>query len=296
MRKFFRTFVRIITAPFRFIFWVFRTIFRWIAGIFNNMKVFFLEEPEDAPLPDAFAKTIENPMGILEHLNALRKHLFRALLFMVITTVVAFIFIQPILSFLSYPLPGGLESLTAIDVTEPIGTVMRVALLAGFALAFPYIALEIWMFVAPGISRRSRLFSLLAIPIATLFFLGGMAFAFYVMMPTALPFMLNFAGINTIPRPSSYIKFVTGLMFWLGVAFEFPLVIYLLAGLGLVKAKMLSDQWRLAIVLIALLAAAITPTVDPVNMALVMGPMILLYFLSIGLALIAQRRRPSSPA
>jgi len=291
MRKFFRAFLRIITAPFRFIFWIFRTIFRWIAGIFNNMKVFFSEEPEDTPLPDAFAKTIENPMGILEHLNALRKHLFRALAFLVITTVVAFTFIQPILEFLSSPLEGGLGSLTAIDVTEPIGTVMRVALLAGFALAFPYIALEIWMFVAPGISRRSRLFSLLAIPVATLFFLGGMAFAFYVMMPTALPFLLTFAGINTIPRPSSYIKFVTGLMFWLGIAFEFPLVIYFLASLGMVKAKMLSDQWRLAIVIIALVAAAITPTVDPINMALVMGPMIVLYFLSIGLAMIAQRKR-----
>jgi len=236
MRKFFRALLRIITAPFRFIFWIIRSIFRWIAGVFENMKVFFSEEPEDAPLPDAFAKTIENPMGILEHLNALRKHLFRAVIFLVITTVVSFTFIQPILSFLSYPLPGGLSSLTAIDVTEPIGTVMRVALLAGFALAFPYIALELWMFIAPGISRRSRLFSLLAIPVATLFFLGGMAFAFYVMMPAALPFMLNFAGINTIPRPSSYIKFVTGLMFWLGVAFEFPLVIYLLASLGMIKA------------------------------------------------------------
>jgi sec-independent protein translocase protein TatC len=291
MRKFFRAVLRVITAPFRFIFWIFRTIYRWLAGVLNNMKVFFSEEPEDAPLPDAFAKTLENPMGILEHLNALRKHLFRALVFLVITTAIAFTFIQPILTFLSSPLEGGLASLTAIDVTEPLGTVMRVALLGGFALAFPYIALEIWMFIAPGISRRSRLFSLVAIPIATLFFLGGMAFAFYVMMPTALPFLLNFAGITTIPRPSSYIKFVTGIMFWLGVAFEFPLVIYLLAGLGIVNAKMLSDQWRLAIVVIALIAAAITPTVDPVNMALVMGPMIVLYFLSIGLAKIAQRKR-----
>ncbi len=291
MRKNFRAFLRIITAPFRFVFWIFRIIYRWIAGIFTNMKVFFLEEPEDAPLPDAFAKTIENPLGILEHLNALRKHLFRALVFLVITTVVAFTFIQPILSFLSSPLEGGLQSLTAIDVTEPLGTVMRVALLGGFALAFPYIALELWMFIAPGISRRSRLFSLLAIPIATLFFLGGMAFAYYVMMPAALPFLLNFAGITTIPRPSSYIKFITGLMFWLGVAFEFPLVIYLLASLGMVNAQMLYNQWRLAIVIIALISAAITPTVDPVNMALVMGPMIVLYFLSIGLAMIAQRKR-----
>jgi sec-independent protein translocase protein TatC len=111
------------------------------------------------------------------------------------------------------------------------------------------------------------------------------------MMPTALPFLINFMGINTDPRPSSYIGFVTGLMFWIGVAFEFPLVIYLLASLGLVKAKLLASQWRLAIVIIAIVAALITPTVDPVNMSLVMGPMIALFFLSIGLAYIAQRGR-----
>jgi sec-independent protein translocase protein TatC len=147
------------------------------------------------------------------------------------------------------------------------------------------------MFIAPGVSRRSRIFGLFAIPVATFFFLGGMAFAYYVMMPTALPFLINFMGINTDPRPSSYIGFVTGLMFWIGVAFEFPLVIYLLASLGLVKAKLLASQWRVAIVIIAIVAALITPTVDPVNMSLVMGPMIALFFLSIGLAYIAQRGR-----
>jgi sec-independent protein translocase protein TatC len=82
-------------------------------------------------------------------------------------------------------------------------------------------------------------------------------------------------------------------MFWIGVTFEFPLVIYLLANLGLIKAKTLATQWKLAIVIIAVLAAVITPTVDPVNMGLVMAPMIILYFISIGLAYIAQRGRIS---
>lgn len=80
-------------------------------------------------------------------------------------------------------------------------------------------------------------------------------------------------------------------MFWIGVTFEFPLVIYLLANLGLIKAKALATQWRFAIVIIAVIAAAITPTVDPVNMGLVMAPMIVLYFISIGLAFLAQRNR-----
>jgi sec-independent protein translocase protein TatC len=100
-------------------------------------------------------------------------------------------------------------------------------------------------------------------------------------------------GITTIPRPSNYVTFVTGLMFWIGVAFEFPLVVFVLAEVGLVKAKQLKDQWRLAIVIIAVIAAVVTPTVDPINMSLVMAPMTILYFLSVGLAYFAQRRRIS---
>ena len=131
-------------------------------------------------------------------------------------------------------------------------------------------------------------------PAVVFFFLGGMAFAYFVMLPVALPFLLNFMGITTVPRPASYIGFTTGLMFWIGIAFQFPLLIFLLAGLGLVKAELLIKQWRLAIVLIAVLSAAITPTIDPVSMSLVMGPLTLLYFLSIGFALVAQRK-PSTP-
>jgi sec-independent protein translocase protein TatC len=169
---------------------------------------------------------------------------------------------------------------------------MRVTLLSGFTLSFPYIALELWLFIAPGLkSPRSRLYGLLAIPVASLFFVAGMAFAYFVMLPTALPFLLGFMGIHTIPRPNSYIGFVTNIMFWIGIAFQFPLVIFVLAKVGLVKAKVLIDQWRLAVVLIAVVAALVTPTVDPVNMSLVMLPLIVLYAFSILLALLAQRKK-----
>ena len=207
-----------------------------------------------------------------------------------ITTSFSFVYTKQIIEILAQPV-GGLEALRAIDITEPIGVFMRVALLCGFALALPYIALELWLFAAPGLKRKSRIFSLFAIPILTIFFIAGMAFAYYVMLPTAIPFLSNFMGMNTELRPSTYIKFVSGVMFWIGIAFEFPLVIYVLALIRLVNAKQLLNQWRLAVVIIAISAAAITPTVDPVNMSIVMGPMIVLYFISIGLAFIAQRQK-----
>ncbi len=290
MRKFFRTLWRILSAPFRFLFWILRTLARWIGLVAANLHDFFAEEVEDAPVGDALNKAWDHPSEILVHLDALRKHLFRAVAALALCTALAFTFFEQILGFLTRPLAGGISSLVAIEVTEPIGTVMKVSLLAGIAIAFPYVALEVWLFIAPGLSRKARIWGLLAIPIATFFFLGGMAFAYYAMLPTALPFLLNFMGINTIPRPSSYVSFVTALMFWLGVFFEFPLVIFLLAKMGLVRASFLVKQWRLAVVIIAVIAAAITPTVDPVNMSLVMGPMLSLYFFSILLAKIAQPR------
>jgi sec-independent protein translocase protein TatC len=288
MRKLFSNLWRIIATPFRIIFWIFRRLGRGLKNVGSEIRGFFDEEVEDAPVGDALSKAWEHPQELLVHIDALRKHLLRAVAVLVMTTAFSFTFFEQILAFLSRPLQG--EKLVAIEVTEPIGTVMKVSLLTGVALAFPYIALEVWLFIAPGLSRKARIWGLLAIPIATIFFLGGMAFAYFAMLPTALPFLLNFMGITTIPRPSSYISFVTALMFWLGVAFEFPLVIFLLAKLGLVKASFLAKQWRFAVVIIAVIAAAITPTVDPVNMSLVMGPMLLLYFFSVLLAKIAQPR------
>lgn len=288
MRKAFRTLWRLITAPFRFLYWFFRKIATWLSNLGKDVRDFFAEEPEDEPLPDTFAKTIQNPSGLLEHLNALRKHLLRGVFVLILTTALSFTFVRQIMEYLASPLEQGLLGLRAIEVTENIGTVMRVSLLSGFALAFPYIALELWLFIGPGVSRKSRLLGLFAIPIATIFFLTGMAFAFYNMLPVALDFLFNFMGLTTEARPASYFNFVTSIMFWIGAAFEFPLVIFILARLGLVKGTSLARQWRLAIVIIAVLSAAITPTIDPVNMALVMGPMVVLFFLGVGLAFIAR--------
>jgi sec-independent protein translocase protein TatC len=208
----------------------------------------------------------------------------------VLTVSISFLFTQKIIEFLAIPV-GGLGQLKAIEVTESISVFMKVALFSGIALAIPYIAFELWLFAAPGLRPRERKMGLAGIPLAGLFFLGGAAFTFFLMLPAALPFLNNFLGIKTELRPQSYFSFVTGLMFWLGVSFEFPLVIYVLSAIGLIKPQILAQQWRLAIVIIAIVAAAVTPTIDPINQGLVMAPMILLYFISIGLSYIAYAGR-----
>ncbi len=279
MRSLFSAIWKLLTAPFR-----------WVRSMIAEIKIFLSEEPEDTPLSDSLEKAVKNPQSLLVHLDALRKHLLRSALVLALVTVISFAFASQIIDLLALPV-GGIEALVAIDPTEPIGTFMRVSLLTAFAISLPYIILELWLFVAPGLSRSSRIFGLYAIPIAVIFFLGGMAFAYFILLPTAIPFLVNFGGITSQIRPSSYIRFVTSIMFWIGIAFQFPLIIYVLARVGLIRAKVLIDQWRLAVVIIAILSAAITPTIDPVNMALVMGPMILLYFIGFLLATIAERTR-----
>lgn len=290
MRKFFSGIWRLVTAPFRLLWWIISFPFR----AYHQTRAFLTDEPEEHALMDVVSGVVSDKdirQAMWDQVEDLRKHLLRSILGMALAIGISFFFTQRLINYLAMHLDGGLDALKAIEVTESIGVFMKVALLSGVALSLPYIAFEFWLFAAPGLRPSSRKFGLLAIPLATLLFISGMAFTFYVMMPTALPFLLNFMGIQAELRPQSYFNFVTGVMFWIGVAFEFPLVIYALTAIGFVKPKVLAEQWRLAIVVIAILAAAITPTVDPVNMALVMAPMSLLYFISIGLSHIAYRGR-----
>lgn len=289
MRKFFLGVWKVITFPFRLLFNILAFPFRKISQ-FNK---FLNTEPEERPLTEVFVELTTNQdtrQMLWDQIEALRMHLLRAVLSLVLTVSVSFLFTQKIVDYLSQPI-GGLGQLKAIEVTETVTVFMKVALLSGLALAIPYIAFELWLFAAPGLRPRERKIGLVGIPFATIFFLGGAAFTFFLMLPAALTFLNDFMNIQTELRPQSYFSFVTGLMFWIGVSFEFPLVIYVLSALGFIKPQILAQQWRLAIVIIAIVAAIITPTIDPFNQGLVMAPMILLYFISIGLSYLADAGR-----
>ncbi len=255
---------------------------RFVRGI----RQFFSRDPEEKPLDEALATAVQQPSAFLEHLEALRRHLLRILVALVIGTGVMFSLAPRVLEFLARPL-GGLERVQAIEITEPIGVFMRIVFFGALGLVLPYVAFELWLFIAPGLRPAERRGSLLAIPLAGLFFLAGVAFAYYVMLPVALPVLLHIMNIPTVPRPLSYLNFVAGLLFWTGVLFEFPLVVFLLTWLGMVKPGMLVRQWRLMILMVAILAAVITPTGDPLNMTLAMVPMIVLYFAGVGLSYLA---------
>ncbi|MBT3240708.1 MAG: twin-arginine translocase subunit TatC [Chloroflexi bacterium] len=286
MGKIFSSIWQFLTAPFRWALKGLKTIFQK-----TPLAIFFEADPDDDSIIDTFQKTVDDPKGVLSammfHLNDLRKHIFNAILVLIVAVIVAFIFVPNILDFLSEPI-GGIEEMSAIDITEPVSIVMRTAFMTGFVIALPYITFEILRFIAPGISRRARLIGLAGIPFITLFFLGGMAFTFYIILPAAIPALVNFMGIPTLVRPSNYLGFTLSLMFWIGLFFEFPIVSLIVSAMGSLTAKGLAKQWRIAVVIMTILAAIVTPTVDPINMMIVLLPLIGLYILSIAFAFIGQ--------
>ena len=225
-------------------------------------------------------------MGVWDHVKELRGRLFFALIALVVTTLGSFMFAQYAIEILAVPI-GGLQNVVSIEVTENVGVFFRVSLLSGFILALPIILYQLLAYITPGLYPNEKRMLLLSIPIATLLFIGGVAFSYFVMLPTAIPFLVSILGVQTLPRLSNYINFVTNLMFWIGIAFETPLVVFALAKFHIVTAQALLKQWRFAIVIIAVIAAVVTPTPDPVNMGLLMAPLFVLYLLSVLFAYIA---------
>ena len=289
MTNFPRVLWRVITFPFVLLFNILSFPIRSLRRFYR----FLNSEPEEQPLTDTVAGLISDEkirQQLWDQIDVLRIHLLRAVIWLAIGTGISFAFTQQIIEFLAIPV-GGLNQLKAIEVTEPISVYMRAALLSGIILSLPFVIFEFWWFAAPGLKPRERKFTLIGIPVAALLFIAGVTFTYFVLLPPALPFLLNFMGIQTELRPSSYFGFVTSLMFWIGLFFEFPLVIYILSSIGWVRPQILLQQWRLAIVIISIIAAVITPTIDPVNMGLVMLPMIFLYFVSIGLSYVAYAGR-----
>ncbi len=229
-------------------------------------------------------------MGLLDHINELRIRLFRALIALVVGVIAAFFFTGDLLAYLIRPYG---EALQVLGPTESVVMYFRVALLAGAIFAMPYITYQLFMFVLPGLTRKEKRWVFLALPATTSLFLLGVAFAWFIMVPAALAFLRDFqSGIFRAEWTAErYIAFLTSLLFWIGAAFEMPVVVFVLARMGVLGPAPLIHNWRLAVVLITVAAALITPTVDPFNMLLVVAPLLVLYLLSIGLAVIAYPRQ-----
>ncbi len=246
--------------------------------------------PALQPSPPQESDEKELRMSILDHLNELRSRAVKTALAVAIGFGIGMLVAPQVLEILKQPYGADNQFIT-LGPTDSVVSFFRVALLVGGVLAIPVITYQTLLFILPGLTDKERRYLLTALPAIFILFIVGVLFTWFLLIPPAIGFFDSFMPELFNPQWTAerYLGFVTALLFWMGVAFETPLVFFVLSLLGLVQATVLLKNWRLAIVGSAIAAALITPTIDPVNMMLVMGPLLTLYLLSILLVVVGRR-------
>jgi sec-independent protein translocase protein TatC len=248
------------------------------------------QRPGPAPTADDLAR-----MSLMEHLEELRSRLMWAIATLAVAFFPCWIFVDEIFAFLQRPiiklLPPG-KKLAYTGITDPFILYFKVAALAAVFVASPFILYQFWRFIAPGLYKHERRYLLPFLFFGSVFFLAGGAFAYYVAFPLAVEFLLNMGGafepVITIER---FFGFQMTIILGLGLMFELPIVIFVLAAIGLVTPRFLMRHFRWAVVIIFVVAAIITPTSDVLNLCVFAVPAILLYLLGVGAAALVPRKQ-----
>ncbi len=238
------------------------------------------------------ALDVEGRMSLVGHLQELRDRVIRLSLAVIVTTALAFLFIERIMSLLLDL--AGTHVIQAIDPTETFGTYFKVAFSVGLGLAMPVVVYQLLRFLAPGLTRGERRALYVSMPFVALCFLTGALFCYFIILPSALNFLLGFGDARILKQISltKFVSFVTSFMLAVGASFELPVVIFMLAKLGIVTHARLAKFRKYAFLLSFIAAAVITPTPDPINQSLVAVPLFALY--ELGLQLSRFARRPAA--
>jgi sec-independent protein translocase protein TatC len=229
-------------------------------------------------------------MPLIEHLREFRDRLIKSAIAVFLCTMLSIIFVDREIGLLT-SMAGG-RKLLAITVTEEFVAYVKVGLITGIAMSMPVLVYQLFQFLAPGLTKNEKRLILISLPGVTGFFIAGVLFCYFIVLPSALEFLLNFGRpeIENLPTISEYLGFVTNFLLAMGLAFETPLIIFILSKLGVATPKRLRRFRRWAYVLAFVLAAVITPTPDPINQTYVAVPIILLYELGILFAWLGRPR------
>lgn len=239
-------------------------------------------------------------MTLLEHLKELRNRVFICSIAVVIGVLICFFFWETILGWMLAPAREQIEGfkVSSFSPTDRIGIVVKIGLYGGLIIASPVIIFQMLMFVVPGLTPSEKRLLLPGVLGTIVFLIGGMAFAYWVILPASLGFLLELGSdeIQNVTGVKQYVDFVVRIVFWVGISFELPMVLALAARLHLVRARQLLGFWRYAIVIIFIIAAVVTPTPDPITQTLVAGPLFSLYFVGILFAWLVQpTKKPVTP-
>lgn len=239
------------------------------------------DDPEDA---------LDGRMTFLEHLDELRKRLTHSVIALFVGFLASFAFIgrinEVVYQRLVADVPGG--KLIFTEPTEAIFLYIKIAAVAGLLLALPYIMWQVWLFIAPGLYSKEKK---LAIPFAlgsSSLFIAGAAFSHYVLFPAAWKFFAGFSNdwLEFMPRIAPVWGLYVKLLLAMGLVFQMPVLMFVMARLGIVSAQFLIRNIKYAVLIIFVVAAVITPDPSPVGQALVAAPMMLLYLVGVAIAYI----------
>ena len=222
------------------------------------------------------------------HIADLRKRLMVSGACLIVMFFACFFFYEPILGWMMVPVEAVLppnSQMVAVEIQETFFTALKVAFFSGFIVSLPVIFWQMWLFLAPGLYEHEKKLVVPFVFFATLMFLVGASFAYYIVVPFGFEFLVNFgsAVVTVLPSIGKYVGFFTKLLFGFGIAFELPVITFFLAKIGLVDDQMLKNFFKYAVVIIFIVASLLTPP-DVLTQFLMAGPLILLYIVSIYIA------------
>ncbi len=238
-------------------------------------------------------KKSPDSMTFLEHLDDLRKRLFYSFLAIIITAVPAWLFHKQIFDILAHPVQQYLEEpMSYIRLTEPFMLYIKVSVLAAIFVASPFIFLQFWKFIAPGLYKKERKYVIPFVLFTTIFFSAGGAFAYFVVFPFACRFFLSMgADFQAVITVQEYFSLALRVILGIALVFEMPTLVFFLSRMGLITAKWMAKKFKYAVLVIFIIAAIITPTPDMLVQSIVAVPMLALYGVSILIALLSEKRK-----
>ena len=240
-------------------------------------------------------------MSFLEHLDELRKRIIRALIAVVVGFLIACFFLDQLFAFVMDPMrellgPG--QQLIYTEPTEAIMLYLKIALIAGLLLASPAVMSQVWLFVAPGLYTHEKKLAIPFVVMSSVCFVGGAAFAHYIVFPLTWTFFASFASdvITFMPRIEPGFALYMKLVIIFGLIFQMPTVVLFLARMGVITARFLIRNMKYAILIMFIIGAVLSPGTDPIGQAAMAGPMFVLYLISILLAWLFGKKRTTEEA
>jgi sec-independent protein translocase protein TatC len=236
-------------------------------------------------------------MTFLEHLDELRKRITHAVVGLFVGFIVAFAFIRQVFDFVYMRLVAGVPGgkLVYTEGPEMFMLWIKIAALTGVLISSPYIMLQVWFFIAPGLYAKEKRLAIPFVLSSSALFIGGAAFSHYVVFPAAWQFFAGFGNeyVEFLPRVGPIFGMYVKLMLGIGLTFQLPVLMFVLARLGIVTASFLARNFKYAVLLIFIFAAVVTPDTNPVTQLMVAGPMVVLYGLGIAVAWIFGKSKTS---